>query len=120
MCRYSQIAARAGLTAGPGAKGGDAAVTSEDRMLMEEERGEELDLKAKMEASLIMCSKAGNIQGCEDALDQDAFIDCTSARWPLGIAQSVRGAQCRAQCRAQYRAQYRVQYRVQCRAQYRA
>ena len=52
MCRYSQIAARAGLTAGPGAKGGDAAVTSEDRMLMEEERGEELDLKAKMEASL--------------------------------------------------------------------
>ena len=45
-------------------------------MLMEEEKGEELDLKAKMEASLIMCSKAGNIQGCEDALDQDAFIDC--------------------------------------------
>ena len=88
MCRYSQIAARAGLTAGPGAKGGDAAVTSEDRMLMEEERGEELDLKAKMEASLIMCSKAGNIQGCEDALDQDAFIDCTddNGNTPLLLA----------------------------------
>ena len=61
-------------------------------MLMEEEKGEELDLKAKMEASLIMCSKAGNIQGCEDALDQDAFIDCKDdhGNTPLLLAASCK------------------------------
>jgi hypothetical protein len=78
---YSQLAARAGLPAGPGntepgeVNGDVAHLSAEERMLLEEEQGEVKDLVFLQEQKLLTAARNGNLDGCVEALSEDAFIE---------------------------------------------
>lgn len=80
---YSQVAMHAGMPPGPGntkVVGGaatqpTAGLTSEERVLLEEVKGDVLEEKASWEEKLLTSARNGNLEGVTDALGMDAFID---------------------------------------------
>ena len=79
---YSQVAKLAGLPEGPG-NTELRAVESEDvkhlspeaRLLLEEDRGDQLEAKATQEEKLLMAAKNANYDGVVAALDEEAYVD---------------------------------------------
>jgi len=79
---YSQVAKLAGLPEGPG-NTEPRAIESEDvahlspeaRLLLEEDRGDQLEAKATQEEKLLVAAKNANYDGVVEALDEEAYVD---------------------------------------------
>jgi hypothetical protein len=79
---YSQVAKFAGLPEGPGNTGPQhvdpaelAHLSPEARLLLEEDRGEQLEVQAVQEDKLLVAAKNANLDAAVEALSEDAFID---------------------------------------------
>ena len=52
-----------------------ADMSSAEKLLVQNKDPDAIDVKARLEAQACLCAKTGNLEGVEDALDQDVFID---------------------------------------------
>lgn len=86
---YTQIALQAGLLPGPGGTIPSAGnpseslalsaqgLSSEERMLLEDTKGEDLDILYVSNEKMLTCARNGNLEGCVEAMDfHDAEVDC--------------------------------------------
>ena len=56
----------------------EAGISSIERILLEKDDNDaQSDLMAQLQEQALLYAKTGNMQGLEEVLDQDCFVDCT-------------------------------------------